>query len=149
MLHDPTSSPRRPEDSIESSSPRRLCQVTSHEYIPLWNIPRPRSCSFFYWNISVYVLHFYKTLHLYQTSVGSLEGTRNDLKSWKVLLYMYAILAMPVLLVLLIGVNINVWVRERINYPFIFGKLRCSSRFRLLISRRVGFEKKDRSAQIF
>ncbi|KIM70451.1 hypothetical protein SCLCIDRAFT_6171 [Scleroderma citrinum Foug A] len=50
----------------------------------------------------------------------SLEGTRNDLKSWKVLLYMYAILAMPVLLLLLIGVNINVWVRERINYPFIF-----------------------------
>lgn len=50
----------------------------------------------------------------------SLTGTRNDLKSWKVLLYMYAILAMPVLLALLIGVNINVWVRERINYPFIF-----------------------------
>lgn len=50
----------------------------------------------------------------------SLQSTRTNLPSWSVLLYIYAIFGMPVLLALLVGLNINVWARERINYPFIF-----------------------------
>lgn len=50
----------------------------------------------------------------------SLQHTRENLPSWSVLLYIYAIFGMPVLLALLVGVNVNVWARERINYPFIF-----------------------------
>lgn len=50
----------------------------------------------------------------------SLQHTRETLPSWSVLLYIYAIFGMPVLLALLVGVNINVWAHERINYPFIF-----------------------------
>ncbi|KAL4079440.1 EXS family protein/ERD1/XPR1/SYG1 family protein [Scleroderma citrinum] len=54
---------------------------------------------------------------IYQCSQAN---TRNILASWKVLLFIYSILGMPALLTLLIGININVWARERINYPFIF-----------------------------
>lgn len=54
---------------------------------------------------------------IYQCSQAS---SRDKLPSWKVLLYVYSILGMPAILALLVGVNIHVWVRERINYPFIF-----------------------------
>ncbi|KIK15611.1 hypothetical protein PISMIDRAFT_292908 [Pisolithus microcarpus 441] len=61
----------------------------------------------------------------------SLQHTRETLPSWSVLLYIYAIFGMPVLLALLVGVNINVWAHERINYPFIFGTFSIIHRMRL------------------
>ncbi|KAH0835834.1 EXS family-domain-containing protein [Lanmaoa asiatica] len=48
------------------------------------------------------------------------EHTRNSLASWNILLYIYSIFLVPALLALLIGINIAVWARERINYVFIF-----------------------------
>ncbi|KAG6379562.1 EXS family-domain-containing protein [Boletus reticuloceps] len=48
------------------------------------------------------------------------EHTRGSLPSWDILLYIYSILTVPILLSLLIGVNILVWTRKRINYAFIF-----------------------------
>jgi len=51
------------------------------------------------------------------------QHTRESLPSWNILLFIYSVLVLPVLLALLIGVNIAVWARERINYVFIFGAL--------------------------
>ena len=41
---------------------------------------------------------------------------------WDALLYVYATFLVPVLFALLVGINIWVWTRSRINYQFIFGK---------------------------
>ena len=40
---------------------------------------------------------------------------------WDALLYVYATLFVPTIFLLLIGVNLGVWVDNRINYQFIFG----------------------------
>ncbi|OAX34316.1 hypothetical protein K503DRAFT_456002 [Rhizopogon vinicolor AM-OR11-026] len=48
-------------------------------------------------------------------------STRLLLPSWDILLFIYSILLIPVLLALLVGLNLVVWARERINYVFIFG----------------------------
>jgi xenotropic and polytropic retrovirus receptor 1 len=44
-----------------------------------------------------------------------------SLPSWNILLFVYSILLIPALLALLVGLNLVVWARERINYVFIFG----------------------------
>ncbi|KAG2363512.1 EXS family-domain-containing protein [Suillus spraguei] len=48
------------------------------------------------------------------------DSTTTTLHSWNILLYIYSILLIPTLLVLLVGLNLVVWARERINYVFIF-----------------------------
>ncbi|KAG9315676.1 EXS family-domain-containing protein [Chiua virens] len=58
---------------------------------------------------------------------SSQEQTRNSLTSWNIFLFVYSILATPVLLALLIGLNIQVWTLAKINYTFIF-KLDARSR---------------------
>ncbi|KAG8991558.1 hypothetical protein FRB94_012433 [Tulasnella sp. JGI-2019a] len=45
---------------------------------------------------------------------------RNRILLWQTLLEAYATLAMPTILSLLIGLNVLVWSRKRINYVFIF-----------------------------
>ncbi|KAI5121712.1 hypothetical protein M0805_002105 [Coniferiporia weirii] len=45
---------------------------------------------------------------------------RASLPSWNALLYIYGTLMLPVLFSLLVGLNIWVWNRSRINYQFIF-----------------------------
>lgn len=45
------------------------------------------------------------------------------------LLFVYAIFLVPVLFSLLVGMNILVWSRSRINYVFIFGELSFVSLF--------------------
>jgi hypothetical protein len=52
-----------------------------------------------------------------------MEYKREALRSWNILLFIYSLLLVPVLMALLIGVNILVWVRNRINYVFIFSAL--------------------------
>ncbi|KAH8084370.1 EXS family protein/ERD1/XPR1/SYG1 family protein [Cristinia sonorae] len=44
------------------------------------------------------------------------KDTREDMPAWDGLLYIYAILFVPVFFVLLIGVNLQVWAASRINY---------------------------------
>lgn len=56
------------------------------------------------------------------------EYTRESLP-WDTLLYIYSILVLPVLLALLIGINILVWTRKRINYAFILGALLVTCSF--------------------
>lgn len=48
------------------------------------------------------------------------DSTTTTLHSWNILLYIYSILLIPTLLALLVGLNLVVWARERINYVFIF-----------------------------
>ncbi|KAJ7100199.1 SPX domain-containing protein [Mycena belliarum] len=50
------------------------------------------------------------------------ESTREAILGWDGLLFMYGVLAVPVLFALLVGVNLLVWARSRINYVFIFGE---------------------------
>lgn len=54
-------------------------------------------------------------------NLGFKEDTREDMPAWDGLLYIYAVLFVPVFFVLLVGVNLQVWAASRINYVFIFG----------------------------
>lgn len=48
------------------------------------------------------------------------QTTRDQIPGWDGLLFAYSILLVPVIFSLLVGVNILVWARARINYVFIF-----------------------------
>ncbi|CAA7264392.1 unnamed protein product [Cyclocybe aegerita] len=48
------------------------------------------------------------------------EDTREDLPEWSTLLYLYGILLIPIVFSVLVGINLLVWARARINYVFIF-----------------------------
>jgi hypothetical protein len=52
---------------------------------------------------------------------GLHTNTHVSLPAWNILLFIYSILLIPALLALLVGLNLVVWARERINYVFIFG----------------------------
>jgi hypothetical protein len=55
--------------------------------------------------------------------IGFLEDTRKAIPAWAVLLQVYGGFLLPVVLALLVGANVLVWKRHRINYVFIFGTL--------------------------
>ncbi|KAJ6627863.1 SPX domain-containing protein [Mycena sp. CBHHK59/15] len=48
------------------------------------------------------------------------QRTRDAIPGWDGLLFIYGVLAIPVLFALLVGLNLLVWARSRINYVFIF-----------------------------
>ncbi|OBZ67468.1 Phosphate transporter PHO1 [Grifola frondosa] len=48
------------------------------------------------------------------------QDTRRAIPSWDGLLFVYAIFFIPTLFSLLVGINLLVWSRSRINYIFIF-----------------------------
>lgn len=48
------------------------------------------------------------------------EQTRRDIPAWDALLFLYGIILVPMIFVLLVGLNLLVWSRSRINYVFIF-----------------------------
>lgn len=48
------------------------------------------------------------------------DSSHPSLPSWDIILFIYSIFLIPTLLALLIGLNLVVWARERINYVFIF-----------------------------
>ncbi|KAF7426119.1 hypothetical protein PC9H_008485 [Pleurotus ostreatus] len=50
-----------------------------------------------------------------------LQETRDEIPGWDALLFVYGMLLIPVLFSLLVGLNLLVWSRSRINYVFIFG----------------------------
>lgn len=54
--------------------------------------------------------------------IGFQPETRAQIPNWDGLLFAYGIISIPVFFSLLVGVNILVWSRSRINYVFIFGK---------------------------
>ncbi|KAF5357202.1 hypothetical protein D9756_006620 [Leucocoprinus leucothites] len=49
-----------------------------------------------------------------------LEETREQIPDWDALLYFYGIFLIPVVFSILIGLNLLVWARSRVNYTFIF-----------------------------
>lgn len=49
------------------------------------------------------------------------EHTREEIPAWDGLLFIYSIFLIPVVFVLLVGLNLQVWSQSRINYVFIFG----------------------------
>lgn len=71
-------------------------------------------------------------------SAGLQPHTQEAIPGWQGLLFVYAVLLLPVLFSLLVGVNLLVWSRSRINYVFIFGELRlCIKGLRGLRIRRA------------
>ena len=45
---------------------------------------------------------------------------------WQTMLFNYAVLCVPAFFSFLVGLNVLVWSRSRINYVFIFGeRVRC------------------------
>lgn len=48
------------------------------------------------------------------------EETREEMRGWGALMLIYGTLFVPTLFVALVGLNILVWARSRINYVFIF-----------------------------
>jgi len=53
--------------------------------------------------------------------IGLQQETRDTIPGWDGLLFFYGILFIPVLFSILVGLNLLVWARSRINYTFIFG----------------------------
>uniref|UniRef100_A0A8H7XW23 Uncharacterized protein n=1 Tax=Psilocybe cubensis TaxID=181762 RepID=A0A8H7XW23_PSICU len=51
----------------------------------------------------------------------SKQSTRQAIPAWGPLLFIYAILLIPILFTFLVGTNLLVWANSRINYIFIFG----------------------------
>jgi hypothetical protein len=59
---------------------------------------------------------------------GFQQSARKDIgPGWGALLLVYATMFIPVLFSLMVGVNILVWTRSRINHVFIFGECRTTS----------------------
>jgi len=56
------------------------------------------------------------------SNIPSIPAFESDIPGAASLLYIYAILFLPTLFSLLVGLNILVWSRSRINYAFIFGE---------------------------
>ncbi|KIK38861.1 hypothetical protein CY34DRAFT_90270 [Suillus luteus UH-Slu-Lm8-n1] len=61
-----------------------------------------------------------KSHHFSTFRTGVWLGTHISLPSWDIILFIYSILLIPTLLALLVGLNLVVWAKERINYVFIF-----------------------------
>ena len=81
------------------------------------------------WNLSQLVDYFsqllpfmYKPLYTNDVPTGFQSDTRAAIPGWDGLLYIYSIFLVPVLFVLLVGLNMGVWSSSRINYVFIFGQ---------------------------
>lgn len=53
--------------------------------------------------------------------VGFQEETRAGIPGWDGLMFVYGIFFVPTFFSLLVGANLLVWARARINYVFIFG----------------------------
>lgn len=52
---------------------------------------------------------------------GSLDISYDSIEAFDALLYIYGVLFIPVCFSLLVGLNVVVWARSRVNYSFIFG----------------------------
>jgi hypothetical protein len=66
------------------------------------------------------------TTRILMPLAGQRHSTRISLHSWDIILFIYSILLIPTLLALLVGLNLVVWAKERINYVFIFGAYNLS-----------------------
>lgn len=64
--------------------------------------------------------HNYFSFHFADFWVGFRQSTRDAIPGWDGLLFIYGVLAVPVVFALLVGLNLLVWARARINYVFIF-----------------------------
>jgi hypothetical protein len=64
--------------------------------------------------------------------LGFQQETRAAIPGWDGLLFIYAVLAIPVFFSLLIGLNLLVWARARINYVFMFGESNLHRLIRLV-----------------
>lgn len=52
---------------------------------------------------------------------GTLDISYDSIEAFDALLYIYGVLFIPVCFSLLVGLNVVVWARSRVNYSFIFG----------------------------
>lgn len=66
--------------------------------------------------------------------------TQRAIDGWGALMLVYATLFVPTLFVSLVGLNLLVWARSRINYVFIFGQFpkKFPGSRSFLIVRRIG-----------
>ncbi len=77
----------------QSTSPISMtCMSDHHAYTPTWRV-----------------------------FAGFQADTRAAIAGWDGLMFIYAILFVPAFFCLLVGANLLVWERARINYVFIFG----------------------------
>jgi hypothetical protein len=58
---------------------------------------------------------------------GFQKSTRTEIPAWDALLIVYATMFIPVLFSLMVGINIFVWDKVRINHVFIFGECDTAS----------------------
>lgn len=56
------------------------------------------------------------------------ERTIEAMPAWEALLMVYAIFLIPTAFTALVGLNLLVWAKSRINYVFIFGEVRSPNR---------------------
>lgn len=83
--------------------------------------------------------------------LGFQPDTRQAIPGYDGLLYIYSVFLIPVLFILLVGVNILGWHHARINYVFIFGEpLVCYiARSSYSLPHRIRLEVKNRPQEVF
>ena len=84
-----------------------------------WASPSPLSSP-----VSIRVSHrpsIRKLFTLTSCTIGFREETREEIPGWDGLMFIYGIFFVPTFFSLLVGANLLVWARARINYVFIFG----------------------------
>lgn len=60
-------------------------------------------------------------ISIWNGHVGFQEETRAEIPGWGGLMFVYGVFFVPTFFSLLVGANLLVWARARINYVFIFG----------------------------
>lgn len=95
--------------------------------------------------VSKYVFIALGWLLLVEVYPGFQPSTRADIPGWGALLLVYATILIPVLFSVMVGINILVWTKLRINHIFIFGECgTTSTTSQSLTPRVVGLDVKSK-----
>ena len=114
----------RQEEGHGAPAWRREAYQPSFQHLPNRDGARSGCACIGSWTLSEYVavLKIAGTPHVDDTT-GFQPDTREAIPGWDALLFIYAIFFVPTFFALIVGVNLLVWARARINYVFIFGML--------------------------
>jgi len=114
-------SPRRQKESDSTPSGWERFKKSSLQHFQVRNVSWHRYSCFHRWCSKRSVLFFVHRCHFLNYSLVFQHQTREAIPAWDTLLFLYGVLLVPVLFSVLVGINILVWSKSRINYVFIFG----------------------------
>ena len=91
-------------------------------HFPIWFISRFGRTRSGGWVVRKYAFIPRSLLLLAEDRLGFQSSARAEIPAWSALLVVYATIFIPVLFAVLIGINVLVWTKLRLNHVFIFGE---------------------------